>query len=97
VVATDVGGAREAIVAGETGFTVPSGDDETMAARIETLVRDRARASAMGERGRQVAVQKFSAEAQLAATEQLYDQALNRQASENVKRTKVLSDFETIS
>ena len=39
-VATDVGGVREAIVEGETGLIVPSGDDQQMAERIiQTLWR----------------------------------------------------------
>ena len=33
VVATDVGGVREAVVEGETGYIVPSGDDAQMAER----------------------------------------------------------------
>ncbi|HYP53828.1 MAG TPA: glycosyltransferase, partial [Pyrinomonadaceae bacterium] len=32
VVATDVGGAREAVAEGETGYLVPAGDDESLAA-----------------------------------------------------------------
>ena len=39
VVATDVGGAREAVVEGATGYLVPAGDDERMAARILSLPR----------------------------------------------------------
>src|ERR1043166_1783420 len=35
VVATDVGGAREAVVEGETGHLVAPGDDEALAARSE--------------------------------------------------------------
>ena len=38
VVATDVGGAREAIVHGETGYLVPAGDHELMADHIISLV-----------------------------------------------------------
>jgi glycosyltransferase involved in cell wall biosynthesis len=51
VVATDVGGAREAIVEGETGYLVPSGNDELMAERIVSLLRDPAKAQSMGEQG----------------------------------------------
>lgn len=77
VVATDVGGAREAVVEGETGFLVRSGDDEAMADRIITLLRDPARARTMGELGRQVVEEKFSSAAQLKRTHQLYDRLLN--------------------
>ena len=54
VVATDVGGAREAIAEGESGYLVASGDHETMATRITELLRDPQKAKAMGERGRAI-------------------------------------------
>jgi glycosyltransferase involved in cell wall biosynthesis len=76
VVATDVGGAREAIVEGETGYLVPAGDDEAMAARISALLVEPERARAMGKRGRMIVEQKFSCEAQLERVEGLYDRLL---------------------
>ena len=78
VVATNVGGAREAIIEGETGYLVKPGDEETMAARITELLRNPERARSMGRRGRQVVEQKFSPAAQLAQTEQLYDRLFAR-------------------
>ncbi len=76
VVATDVGGAREAIAENETGFLVSSGDDEALAARIIFLLRNAERAREMGERGRRIIEEKFSCEAQLRRTEEVYDQLL---------------------
>ena len=72
VVATDIGGAREAIVEGETGWIVPPRDDRALADRIVELLRDPERARAMGERGRLVVTEKFSCAAQLARIEELY-------------------------
>lgn len=80
VVATDVGGAREVIVEGETGYLVPAGDEQTMAARIMSLLADAERARRMGERGREIVERKFSAEAQLVNTEALYERTLARSA-----------------
>jgi len=40
VVATDVGGAREVIREGLTGYLVQSGDNQTMADRIISLLRE---------------------------------------------------------
>jgi glycosyltransferase involved in cell wall biosynthesis len=77
VVATDVGGAREAIAEGESGYLVASGDYETMATRIGELLRDPQKASAMGERGHAIVQEKFSAEVQLQRTAELYERALN--------------------
>ena len=76
VVATDVGGVREAIVEGETGFIVSSGDDETMAERIIRIFDDHERARSMGQRGK-VLVEKFSCEHHLRNTLELYDELLS--------------------
>ena len=62
---TDVGGAREAVVDGETGFIVPPGDPLAMADRISELLSDPERARAMGCRGRRRAEEHFSCSAQL--------------------------------
>jgi glycosyltransferase involved in cell wall biosynthesis len=78
VVVTDVGGAREVVSEGETGYFVPSGDDAMMAARITALLRDPERARLMGNKGKQVVEEKFSCEAQLARTEDLYDRLLQQ-------------------
>lgn len=86
VVATDVGGAREVIAEGETGYLVPSGDDEAMAARLVTLLRDARQAKAMGERGRSVVQEKFSSRVQLARTEELYDKLLAKRRVLESKR-----------
>ncbi|MBV8857711.1 MAG: glycosyltransferase [Acidobacteria bacterium] len=88
VVATDVGGAREAIVEGETGHLVPAGDDEQMAARIGELLRDPARAREMGEHGRGRVVEQFSCAAQLARVEALYERLLRRGQESGVRSQK---------
>jgi glycosyltransferase involved in cell wall biosynthesis len=80
VVATDVGGAREAIVEGETGYLVPSGDDAAMAERIIMLLNDPERTREMGRRGRLAVKEKFSCEAQLERTEKLYDALMAKAA-----------------
>ncbi len=76
VVATDIGGAREAIIEGETGYVVPPGDERTMAEHIIALLRDRERAQQMGERGLQVVKEKFSCAAQVERVENLYERLL---------------------
>jgi glycosyltransferase involved in cell wall biosynthesis len=77
VVATDVGGVREAILEGETGFIVPSGDHEQMAERIIRVLRDDEQAQAMGARGKQI-VEKFSSENHLRNTLELYEELLTK-------------------
>lgn len=72
VVATDVGGAREAVVEGSTGHLITSGDDETLAARVVSLLEEPSRARAFGEAGRARVASKFSCEARLEKTLELY-------------------------
>jgi len=74
VVATDVGGAREAVEDGGTGYLVPAGDDEAMARRVTELLLDPALACRMGARGRSIVEARFSCEAQLRSTETLYEE-----------------------
>ncbi|HEX8145420.1 MAG TPA: glycosyltransferase [Pyrinomonadaceae bacterium] len=76
VVVTDVGGAREVVTDGETGYVVASGDDAAMAERIISLLQDPSGARLMGERGRQLIERKFSSRAQLENTERLYETLL---------------------
>src|SRR5687768_5135429 len=77
VVATDVGGAREAVVEGETGYIVQPEDFETMAQRIISLLREPERARAIGARGRKRVQEQFSCEAQLRRVEEVYGKLLS--------------------
>jgi glycosyltransferase involved in cell wall biosynthesis len=76
VVVTDVGGAREAVSDGETGFIVSPGDAQNMAARIVTLLGDPQRAREMGRLGKSIVEEQFSCAAQLERTSALYQRLL---------------------
>ncbi len=78
VVATDVGGAREVVIEGETGYLVPSGNDVAMGEHIISLLREPERACLMGERGRKMVAKKFSWEAQVGILQDFYEQLLTR-------------------
>ena len=86
VVATDVGGVREAIVEGETGHIVASGDDEQMAQRIIQVLANDDNARAMGARGRSVVSAKFSSEHHLRNTLELYDDLLSGRSAQSPAR-----------
>ncbi|HKO62556.1 MAG TPA: glycosyltransferase [Pyrinomonadaceae bacterium] len=77
VVATNVGGAAEAIVEGETGYLVDSGDYISMAKRLVGLIRNPDKAQAMGESGKLRVEQNFSLSSLLYKTEELYQTLLN--------------------
>ena len=72
VVATNVGGASEAVVDGKTGYLIESDDDAALAERLITLLGDGELARSFGAEGRHVAGEKFSLAAQLSATKELY-------------------------
>lgn len=76
VVATDVGGAREAVIDSETGYIVNPEDFETMATRLISLLREPEKARAMGVQGRKRVLEHFSCEAQLKRVEELYEKLL---------------------
>jgi len=78
VVVTNVGGAGELVTENDTGYLVPSGDYERMAARIVDLLRGPEKAKIMGDKGQQVVKERFSCEAQLMRTESLYRRLLEQ-------------------
>lgn len=73
VVATGVGGAAEAIVENETGFLIESDDDEALANRLIELLENETKAENFGSAARKIAVEKFSLDAQLNKTLELYE------------------------
>lgn len=75
VVATDVGGAREAVLENETGFLVESGDDRALAERLIELLENEEKARRFGANGRKRVEEKFSCAAQLENTLKLYGKA----------------------
>lgn len=76
VVATDVGGASEAVVHGETGFLVGSGDDESLADRLSTLLDDAGLAEKMGRLGKDRVAKMFTVRTQVERTVALYERLI---------------------
>lgn len=72
VVATRVGGVADAVAEGETGLLVPPGDHGALAAALDSLVRDPARRARMGERARERAASRYSADVAIGALESVY-------------------------
>lgn len=60
VVATDVGGVKDAVVHETTGLLTKSGDAASFTAAVETLLADSRSAREMGVRGQALALERFS-------------------------------------
>ncbi len=72
VVATDVGGTGEVVRHGQSGLLVPSKDPPALAAAINEVLAEPARAREMGRRGRCIVEENFSAQAMVRQMERLY-------------------------
>jgi mannosyltransferase len=72
LVASRAGAAEFVVEDGVTGVLTPPGDVEALVAALEPLMRDPARAVAMGERARARVVDKFSLDAEANAIAQVY-------------------------
>ncbi|MGZ5146199.1 MAG: glycosyltransferase family 4 protein, partial [Burkholderiales bacterium] len=59
VIATAVGGLKETIIDGQTGWTYPAGDDAKLAMRIADVVLNPAEARRRALNGRQLVVEHF--------------------------------------
>ncbi|QUS39169.1 glycosyltransferase family 1 protein [Tardiphaga alba] len=64
LVATRAGAAELAVEQGVTGTLVPTGDADALANALEPLMRDPDAAAAMGQRGRQRVLERFSLDAE---------------------------------
>ena len=78
VVGSRTGGIPEVVADGETGLLVPPGDPGQLAEALNALLRDPARAQAMGQAGRKRAVAEFGWQAIAAQTAALYAKLVNR-------------------
>jgi glycosyltransferase involved in cell wall biosynthesis len=76
VVATDVGSVGEAVIAGETGFLVPSDDVGALAVAIRQLLDDDELQRRMGACGRQLVLSRFTAAHMARSFSEVYGELL---------------------
>lgn len=76
LVASRAGAAELVVEDGVTGVLTPTGDAGALAAALEPLMRDVAATTAMGQRGRERVLQKFSLDAEAAAIASVYRSVL---------------------
>ncbi len=76
VIATDVGGTKEAIEEGITGFIIPPGDRAALKDRLKRLARDPALRTNFGRAGRKRVEALFTVEINIQKMDQLYREIL---------------------
>lgn len=72
VVTSDVGGSRESVLDGETGFLVARGDVEILRDRLQRLIMDKTLRERMGAAGYRRFHARFTFDQMLAGTKQVY-------------------------
>lgn len=77
VVATRVGGNEEAVVDGVSGYLVPTEDVDALASAIERLLLDPLEGSRMGAVGRQLVMERFTADAMMKSIVARYAKVLS--------------------
>jgi glycosyltransferase involved in cell wall biosynthesis len=78
VVTTDVGGTRDQVIDGETGYVTPPGDAAALAHALLELASDRRRAEAMGVAGRVRQRERFTGAAMVDGYEDALERAVSR-------------------
>ncbi len=73
VIASDVGGVKEAVIDGETGFTVSPGSPAALRDRVEQLVKDSNLRASMGVAGRNLYEKHFTLERMISKTISVYE------------------------
>lgn len=91
VVATGVGGTSEVVQHRRSGLLVPAKDPDALAAAIEEVLRSPAEeTAAMGRLGRQIVLERFSAQAMVRQMEELYVELLRARGARVPARNGVL-------
>ncbi|MCK4338417.1 MAG: glycosyltransferase, partial [Candidatus Cloacimonetes bacterium] len=77
VVASAVGGIKEVIIDGETGFFVEPANPKQLAEKINLLLKDKKLAKKFGEKGRKRVEKYFDWKIIAKQTKKLYEEIIN--------------------
>jgi glycosyltransferase involved in cell wall biosynthesis len=78
VVSTDVGGVRDTLEDGRTGFLIAKNDIESFCVKLSLLVNDDQLRVRMGEAGSQLAIERFSKQKEVERTKDFYFSLLQK-------------------
>ena len=90
IVATDVGGTKELIADGQTGYLLSAGDVEGMARVLLALIRDESLRKNVGSAARKHIEDKFSFASRLKCIETLYERIIDQPMDAGQRRHLVL-------
>jgi len=88
VVASDVGGVREAVIDGRTGFLTRPGDLNDLQRHIDNLLQDSALRGTLGSNGRQHFLNMFTQDKMLGQIRSVYHQVWTGKPTFEVPRSK---------
>jgi glycosyltransferase involved in cell wall biosynthesis len=78
VVASDVGGVREMVIEGKTGYIVPPGDIARLTDRLRLLIESPDLRGELGSAGRVLVMESFSEESMIRRTVDIYESLIRR-------------------
>jgi glycosyltransferase involved in cell wall biosynthesis len=97
IIATDAPGCRDIVRDGQNGLLIPLRNSEMLARAVETLVKDPALRSALGARGREIAVREFSEETVFAQMMAVYRRLLGSRWPSKSSDTRVGEGIASVS
>ena len=79
IIATDVGGVKEAVIDSDNGFLIPKGNETILLQRLKQLVTDVQLRESMGQRSKELFTEKFTFEKMLTDTKEVYEVVVQNQ------------------
>ncbi len=79
VVATNVGGVRDTLLANQTGFLIQNCSVEDAVEKLKQLIHNKGLRMAIGEKGKAFVQEQFSKDKEVAAIDELYTNCLQKQ------------------
>jgi len=76
VIATDVGGIRESVVDGVTGYLIPRGQKERLAERLQQIIDNNVLRVKLGQNARERFINNFTVQHMLAKTISIYEELI---------------------
>ncbi|MBO8140920.1 MAG: glycosyltransferase family 4 protein [Firmicutes bacterium] len=95
VIASDVGGVREAVRDGETGFLIPRSDVNILKARLLTLLRNPDLRLQMGQAGREVYEKNFTLDIMIDKTLNIYESVIRDRRRQRSRKSLVRKSRES--